>query len=205
MTRVLQRRTGHPPEERYKEIVSQSTECPVSVTNITNARVIFGSNVSGLRGRTTRETPVRVKEERVAIPKDFYQMHKKVTLTVDVMFVSGIPFLVTFSRNIKFRTAECVPRRTAKLLAKSIKKIIALYARGGFIVNLALMDKEFVKVQEHYHICRSTQQQPGNTSARLKEKSDRLKKERDAPRQTSHLSTFQLWSWYTRYTMSVYG
>ena len=70
-------------------------------------------------------------------------------MTADVMFVSGIPFLVTFSRNIKFRTAECVPRRTAKLLAKSIKKIIALYARGGFIVNLALMDKEFDKVQEH--------------------------------------------------------
>ena len=42
-----------------------------------------------------------------------------------------------------------MPRRTAKLLAKSIKKVITLYARGGFIVNLALMDKEFDKVQEH--------------------------------------------------------
>ena len=72
-----------------------------------------------------------------------------ITLTADVMFVSGFPFLVSFSRNIKFRTAECVPRRTAKLLAKSIKKVISLYARGGFLVNLALMDKEFDKVQEH--------------------------------------------------------
>ena len=66
-------------------------------------------------------------------------MHKKVTLMADVIFVRGIPFLVTFSRNIKFRTAECVPIRTAKLLAKSIKKVISLYARGGFIVNLALI------------------------------------------------------------------
>ena len=62
----------------------------------------------------------------MAIPGDFYKMHKMVTLTADVMFVSGIPFLVTFSRNIKFRTAGCVPRRTAKLLAKSIKKVISL-------------------------------------------------------------------------------
>ena len=76
-------------------------------------------------------------------------MHEMVTLTADVMFVSGIPFLVTFSRNINFRTAECVPRRTAELLAKSIKKVISLYARGGFIVNLALMHKEFDKGQEH--------------------------------------------------------
>ena len=34
-------------------------------------------------------------------------------------------------------------------MAKLTKKVISLYARGGFIVNLALMDKEFDKVQEH--------------------------------------------------------
>ena len=106
MARVLQRRIGHPPEERYKEIVSLHAKCPVSITDITNARAIFGRNRSGLRGRTVRDTAVvPVKEQRVAIPKDFYEMHKKVTLTADVMCVSGILFLVTFSRNIKFRTA----------------------------------------------------------------------------------------------------
>ena len=97
--RVLQRLIGYPPEERYKEIVSLHPKCPVSVTDINNARVIFGPNVSGLRGRTVRDnTVVRVKEQQVAIPKDFYQMHKKVTLTADVMFVSGILFWVIFSR-----------------------------------------------------------------------------------------------------------
>ena len=116
--------------------------CPISVTDINNSRVIYGPNVSGLRGRMTRDNKVlQVKEQRVAIPRDFYKMHKMVTLTVDVMLVSRVPFLVTFSRNIEFRTAECVPRRTAKLLAKSLRKVISLYTRGGFIVNLALMDK----------------------------------------------------------------
>ena len=42
MARVLQRRIGYPPEEQCKEIVSLRAECPVSVTDITNARVIFG-------------------------------------------------------------------------------------------------------------------------------------------------------------------
>ena len=77
MARVLQRRIGHPPEERYKDIVSQSSESPVSVTDITNARIIFGPNVSGMRGQKTRETPVRTKDERVAIPRDLYRIHKK--------------------------------------------------------------------------------------------------------------------------------
>ena len=71
----------------------QHEKCPVSVTDINSARIIFGPNVSGLRGRTTRDNAiVRVKEQRVAIPGDFYKMHKMVTLTADVMFVSGIPF-----------------------------------------------------------------------------------------------------------------
>ena len=96
----------------------------------------------------TRDTKIlRVKEQGVAIPRDLYRLHRMVTITADVMFVSGVPFLVTFSRKIKFRTAECVPKRTAKLLAKSLTKALMLYARGGFIVNLALMDKEFDAVK----------------------------------------------------------
>ena len=70
-------------------------------------------------------------------------MHKRVTITADVMFVSGVPFLVTLSRKIKVRTTQLLPKRTARTLANSCTKVIILYARGGFIVNLALMDKEF--------------------------------------------------------------
>ena len=60
-----------------------------------------------------------------------------------MIFVSGVPFLVMLSRKIKFRTTQVLPKRTARTLADSITKLIMLYARGGFIVNLALMDKEF--------------------------------------------------------------
>ena len=72
-----------------------------------------------------------------------------VTITADVIFVSGIPFLLTFSRKIKFRTAEFIPKRTSILLAKSLKKVLILYARCGFIVKLALMYKEFDAVKEN--------------------------------------------------------
>ena len=33
-----------------------------------------------------------VKEQRISIPREFYKMHKRVTITADVMFVSGVPF-----------------------------------------------------------------------------------------------------------------
>ena len=70
-------------------------------------------------------------------------MHKRVTITADVMFVSGVPFLVTLSREIKSRTTQFLPKQTARTLADSLIKVLMLYSRGGFIVNLALMDKEF--------------------------------------------------------------
>ena len=65
---------------------------------------------------------LRTKEQIVGIPRDFYKLHNMVTITDDVMFVIGIPFLVTFSINIKFCTAEFIPKRTARLIAKSLKK-----------------------------------------------------------------------------------
>ena len=75
-------------------------------------------------------------------------MNKFVTLTADVMFVCGIPFLVTYSRSIKFTTTEYIPNRTSGQLAKLLMKVVYGYARGGFVVNLMLMHMEFKKVKD---------------------------------------------------------
>ena len=45
-------------------------------------------------------------------------------------------------------TVEYMPTRKASQLAKSIKKIVKLYDRGGFTVNLCLMDMEFEKIKD---------------------------------------------------------
>ena len=38
--------------------------------------------------------------------------------------------------------------RTAGQLAKSLMNVVYAYARGGFVVNLALMDMEFKKIND---------------------------------------------------------
>jgi hypothetical protein len=48
-------------------------------------------------------------------------MHKYVTLVADVMFVNGLPFLVTSSRGISLVTIEYLPSRTAKRLAITLE------------------------------------------------------------------------------------
>ena len=55
---------------------------------------------------------------------------------------------MSLSRKIKFRTTQFLPKRTARTLADSLTKVIMLHARGGFIVNLTLMDKEFDAIKE---------------------------------------------------------
>ena len=64
------------------------------------------------------------------------------------MFVNWIAFLTTLSRDIRLFTCEHVPSRTAKQLSKLFKKIVQLYARGGFIIRVILMDMEFEKVKD---------------------------------------------------------
>ena len=74
-----------------------------------------------MKGTATRYKPnsrVRV-EGRVKIHRDWYKLNKCVTLTADVMFVSGLPLFVTLSRKIKSVTTEYMPNRKAGQLAKS--------------------------------------------------------------------------------------
>ena len=58
----------------------------------------------------------------------------------DVMFVSGIDFLVSVSCGIKLTTVEYMPKRTAPVISKYLKKVYDIYLRRSFTVNLFLTD-----------------------------------------------------------------
>ena len=47
-------------------------------------------------------------------------------------------------------TAEFLPSCTAKQLSSSLTKIVKVYARGGFIVRLVMMDMEFEKNKDDF-------------------------------------------------------
>ena len=71
---------------------------PNGIDNVADALAIYGPPIYRLKGAKTREkTHSQVGEwGELEIPRDFYRLSKFVTLTADVMFVSGIPFPVTF-------------------------------------------------------------------------------------------------------------
>ena len=104
-------------------------------------------DLAGVRGRTVRRPPESVRTEYVQIPRAILERHQLVTLTVDVMFVNGVPFLVSAARGLNLITAEFLSTRTAKNLAAHIQQIMHMYERGGFRVGRVLMDNEFEKLR----------------------------------------------------------
>jgi hypothetical protein len=74
-----------------------------------------------------RRTPAPVVTDYVAVPQSVVELNKWVTLAADIFFVDGTAFLITMSRRIKFVTAEHVPVRMAKSLAKHIDQVVDVY------------------------------------------------------------------------------
>ena len=94
-----------------------------------------------MRVKTVRKNPERVETEETYVPRYFYGVHKFVTFTADVMFVNGVPFIMTFSRNIQLFTVELIPIRTAAQIISHLMKVVKLYSKGGFSIRTILMDQ----------------------------------------------------------------
>jgi hypothetical protein len=64
-------------------------------------------------------------------------------LTADLMFVNHLPFLVTFSRNVRFGTVEKLGCKSNTMIMSALKDVFKIFRGGGFKVESAVMDREF--------------------------------------------------------------
>ncbi len=140
--REAQGMIGHPTDWDFLGMLRANYifNCPVTETAVKNANQIFGPDLAGVRGRTVRRPPKAVRTDFVHIPHAIIDRYWLVVLTADIMFVNGVPFLVSLARGLNLLTAEFLPICTAKLLGSRIDQIKYLYAQGGFTVGTILMD-----------------------------------------------------------------
>ncbi len=89
-----------------------------------------------------------VVTDYVAVPRSVVDRNRMITLAADIFFVDRMVILITISRRIKFVTAEHVPVRTAKSLAKHLDRVVHVYARAGYTTRTILMDGEFEKIND---------------------------------------------------------
>ncbi len=98
----VQAMLGHPTNRDFLGMVrgGMISNRPVTANAVTNAHQIFGPDLAGVRGRTVRSPPESVTTDYVQIPRVILERHQLVTLAVDVMFVNGVPFLISMARGL---------------------------------------------------------------------------------------------------------
>ena len=72
----------------------------------------------------------------VAVPCELVDLNKVITLAADMVFVDGTSYLFLVSRKIKFATVEHVPVRMVLSLSKHLKRVVDVYGRTGFRIQL---------------------------------------------------------------------
>ncbi len=96
------------------------------------AEKIWGLNIAALKGKTTHSTPKPVKSDIVTIPTGIREIHRIVTLSIDVFFVNKIPFLLTLSRKICFSTVTHLSNQKVSTIFTAFKSSsCTIYGRGS--------------------------------------------------------------------------
>jgi len=149
LAREMQIRMGQPSTKEFLRIISKNLppNCPANRADVMAAEDIFGPDVGSPKGKTTRQRPDRVRPELTNIPSSAMDRHRTVALCADLMFINGIPMLVAVSRNIRFGTVEALPNQLGSTLANGIGKVKDICSRGGFRVEIALMDGQFETIR----------------------------------------------------------
>merc|ERR1712086_528409 len=145
IARALQFRIGRPMTKDFIHYVAANLipNCPITVHDIKNAEFIWGPELGALKGTTTRQTSPQIRMENNPIPKQVMQQYRDVTLSADVMKVTGIPFLMTISKHIKFGTAGKLDNMNNSHIIKHFKAVIGAYVARGFRVTIILADNQF--------------------------------------------------------------
>lgn len=79
---------------------------------------------------------MRRKPERIVMDTTTEQPPKKhIVLSINLMYFTGIPFLITVSRNILFLTAMALPDRKKGTIMQAIIQVFKLYQGRGHMVD----------------------------------------------------------------------
>jgi hypothetical protein len=138
-----------PSEHAFQSMVRLNLlqNSPITHEDINIAHDIYGADIANIRGKTMHRKPDCVETDYVEIPSALLSFHVNVKLVA--MFVNGVPFLVSASRNIDLITIEHDPKCTASKLGYLLQRVVNVYARAGLRVCTILMDNEFEKIWEH--------------------------------------------------------
>ena len=119
----LQAGLAYPSVKDLKCIVQANMlkDSPVTTQDVDVALKIWGPSAAMLKGKTVRRKPPLVMEDKVEVPKEFRLLHKRVTLTIGIFFVNGVPYFATLSLRIYFLSVTHQQNRKIVTIFKALK------------------------------------------------------------------------------------
>ena len=108
--------------------------------------------MAALKGKMVQIKPEPVTTNTVHIPQEIWDIHKEVTLSMDIFFVNQIPFFVTLSRLLYFTTVTHLPNRSLGEIFKALKGIFYYYLQRGFCMTFITGDGEFAFLEQFMNL-----------------------------------------------------
>jgi hypothetical protein len=130
---------------------------PVTTEDVNNAKKIFGTNMSSLRGKSTRRKSTPVREDSIEIPEELILQNRKIDLCIDIMYVNKCGFMTTIDQTIQFRSALPIENRTHEEYYRVLDMVLRLYNSTGFHIKTIHCNGEFRtmmdKVKDDLGVC----------------------------------------------------
>ena len=148
IARKLQNITMRPSTRFMSDVIIKNLpNCPVTRRDVAIAEDVYGPNLGSIKGKTPSKTVKHVDGITDPVPPDILKRHGRASIAVDVMFINKEPFLVTYSRSLRFGTVTHLANRKAVLVGESLKEVTDLYEHRGFEIDNVFADYEFEKIR----------------------------------------------------------
>ena len=99
---------GFPSERDFNNMVRPNmiVNCPVIFDDVKNAKLIFGPDITSLKGKLVRRKPASVVTDYIDIPRETLKSRKELKVLTEIIFINKLQFLVSIIRGLKFTTIE---------------------------------------------------------------------------------------------------
>jgi hypothetical protein len=151
--RELYHALGTPSIHDFKAtiIMNAIKNNPVTLEDVKISERIFGPDIGRIKGKTTRIKPNPVVSDYIEIPQELIEKQQDITLCIDTMFINGIAFFTSISRNIMFRTAEPINNQGKEEYVRVMKNVLQIYKNTGFKVTRIHADNEFKLIAKEFN------------------------------------------------------
>ena len=100
---------------------------PVTKSDLKLMECLFRPDIPTVKGKTTKQHQHQLVCNVVSIPHELHDAQCDVCFYIDIMYINGMPFLATISKNIKYHTTMCVANCTAPTIARLVESVLKLY------------------------------------------------------------------------------